>query len=68
MLKGSIMQMICQECGAEYYMFGDFLHDEGRFVRACEVPWQECKKCTIIHEEFFDDAKTHSIKIGGEEE
>ena len=68
MLEGSIMQMICPDCKAQYYMFGDFLSDEGQFFRASEIPWQECKKCTIIHEELFVLNKINSIKIGGEEE
>lgn len=50
MLEGSIMSMECPDCGAIYLLFGDFLNNEGRFVRAAETPTQECDKCAEIAE------------------
>ena len=55
MLEGSIMQLICPECNAKYYLFGDFIADKGQFVRASERHWSQCQKCTIIQHKIFRD-------------
>jgi len=38
----------CPSCGAVYYLHGDFIESEGGIIRASEVPWQDCEKCTAI--------------------
>jgi len=53
MLKGSVMQLICPECDAKYYLFGDFIESEGQIVRAATNHWSTCSKCTIMEFEVM---------------
>ena len=45
------MQMICPECDAVFYLFGDFIGGEGRLVRAGDTPIADCNRCLILAKE-----------------
>lgn len=45
------MAMICPECDAMYYLFGDFIGAEGKLVRAGDTPIIACDRCLILARE-----------------
>ena len=54
-MEGSIMKMICPDCNAAFYVFGDFIGGEGQIVRASDIPISECERCEKLAKEVGMD-------------
>ena len=51
MMEGQIMCLKCPDCEATFYLFGDFINDEGQIVRAGHTHISECQKCSNLGKE-----------------
>ncbi len=56
MMEGQIMCLKCPDCSATFYLFGDFINDEGQIVRAGDTHIRECERCWNLAKEVgFDE-------------
>lgn len=47
-LLNAVMMMRCPDCDAVYFMHGDFIQSEGQLIRMCDIPHEDCQKCSVI--------------------
>jgi len=44
----AITMLSCPSCDAVYMLYGEFIDNKGRIVRASTIPSDQCEKCSVI--------------------